>query len=218
MPRFDFFLNKKIISVELQKRLDVTLRSLIFRRSDLYPMNIVPPAKGINALSKSNRSGKVSLWKSERDVRGNAVPSLRRCSAPQHTASIKVRENEEVKKAAGNRAKITLNVGTANLPLLALPIPAVTCPSIAPETITTGPPEETNLVHFLADVVLHEGERRGAEDAPHIQLSVPPSTDSQRDNTPHPNPADRLMWADREGALRRCNFLDPESINAHYPT
>ena len=151
-------------------------------------------------------------------MRGNALLPLGCCSGHQKKVSIKVRENEEVEEDAGNRPKITPNVGTANLPLLALPIPAAACPSIAPETITTGPPEETDLVHFLADVVLHEGERRGAEDAPHIQLSVPPSTDSQRDNTPHPNPADRLMWADREGALRRCNFLDPESINAHYPT
>ena len=141
-------------------------------------MDIVPLAEDINARSKSIRSGKVSLWKSERDVRGHVVPSLRRCSACQRTVSIKVRENKEVKKAAGNLPRVTPNVGTADLPLLALPIPA-SHPSIAPENATSRPPEVTNLVHFLADWVLHEGERRGAGDAPHIQLSVPPSTDSQ---------------------------------------
>jgi hypothetical protein len=74
----------------------------------------------------------------------------------------------------------------------------------------------TNLLHFLADLVLHEGERRGAGDAPHIQLSVPPSTDSQEDDAPQ-NPADRLKRADREEALHRCIFLDHESINKYYP-
>ena len=74
-------------------------------------MDIVPPAEDINARSKSIRSGKVSLWKSERDARGHAVPSLRRCSARQRTVSIKVRENEEVKIAAGNRPRVTPNVG-----------------------------------------------------------------------------------------------------------
>ena len=114
-------------------------------------MDIVPLAKGINARGESNCSGKVSFWKSERDVRGDAVPSLRGCSVRQRTVSIKVRENEEVKKAAGN-CRITPNAGTANLPHLARPIPADACPSIAPKTT---PP----LLHFLADVVLQVGER-----------------------------------------------------------
>ena len=136
-------------------------------------MDIVPPAEDINARSESNRSGNVSLWKSERDVRRNAVLPLRRCSGRQRTVSIKVRENEEVEEDAGNRSKITRNVGTANLPLLTGPIPAA-CPSIAPENATRRPPEESGLLHFLADVVLHEGEMRGAGDASGIQLSVPP--------------------------------------------
>jgi hypothetical protein len=156
-------------------------------------MDIVRPAEDINTCSESISSGKVSLWKSE-NARGHAVPSLRRCSACQRTVSIKVRENEEVKKAAGNCPRVTPNVGMADLPLLARPIPAAR-PSIAPENVTGRPPEVTDLLHFLADLVLHEGERRGAGDAPHIQLSVPPSTDSQEDEAP-PNPADRLKRAD----------------------
>lgn len=179
-------------------------------------MAIVPPAEDINARSESNRSGKVSLWKSERDARGNAVPSLPRCSGRQRTVSIKVRENEEVKEAAGIRPKVTPNVSTANLPLLARPIPAAR-PSIPPENVTDRPPEESGLLHFLADVVVHEGERRGAGDAPGIQLSAPPSTDSQEEGAP-PNPADRLKRADREEASRRCIFSHHESINEHYPT
>lgn len=180
-------------------------------------MAVVPLAKDINAPSESNRSGKVSLWKSERDARGNAVPSLPRCSGRQRTVSIKVRENEEVKEAAGIRPKVTPNVSTANLPLLARPIPAAR-PSIAPENVTDRPPEESGLLHFLADVVVHEGERRGAAgDAPGTQLSAPPSTDSQEEGAP-PNPADRLKRADREEASRRCIFSDHESINEHYPT
>jgi hypothetical protein len=168
-------------------------------------MAVVPLAEDINAPSESNRSGKVSLWKSERDARGNAVPSLPRCSGRQRTVSIKVRENEEVKEAAGIRPKVTPNVSTANLPLLARPIPAAR-PSIAPENVTDRPPEESGLLHFLAHVVVHEGERRGAAgDAPGTQLSAPPSTD-------------RLKRADREEASRRCIFSDHESINEHYPT
>jgi hypothetical protein len=130
--------------------------------------------------------------------------------------SIKVRENEDVKEAAGIRPKGTPNVGTANFPLLARPIPAAR-PSIAPENVTDRPPEESGLLHFLADVVVHKGERRGAGDAPGIQLSAPPSTDSQEEGAP-PNPADRLKWADREEASRRCIFSDHKSINEHYPT
>ena len=169
-------------------------------------MDIVPPAEDINARSKSIRSGKVSLWKSERDVRGHVVPSLRRCSACQRTVSIKVRENKEVKKAAGNLPRVTPNVGTADLPLLALPIPA-SHPSIAPENATSRPPEVTNLVDFLADWVLHEGERRGAGDAPHIQLSVPPSTDTQESSQSR-----RRFRAERKRSLRNtsacmCNHL-----------
>ena len=178
-------------------------------------MDIVPPAEDINARSKSIRSGKVSLWKSERDALGHTVPSLRRCSARQLTVSIKVRENKEVKIAAGNRPRVTPNVGTAALPLLAQPIPAAH-PSIVPENVTGRPPEETDLLHFLADLVLHEGERRGAGDEPHIQLSVPPSTDSQEDDAPS-NRADRLKRADREEALRRCIFSYHESINKYFP-
>ena len=82
-------------------------------------MDVVPPAEDINARSESNRSGKVSFWKSERDARGHAVPSLRRCSGRQRTVSIKVRENDAVKEAAVNCPRVTPNVGTANLPLLA---------------------------------------------------------------------------------------------------
>ena len=136
-------------------------------------MDIVPPAEDINARFESNCSGNVSLWKSERDVHGNALLPLRCCSGHQKKVPIKVRENEEVEEDAGNRPKITPNVGTANLPLLARPIPAA-CPSIAPENATRRPPEKSGLLHFLADMVFHEGERRGAGDAPGIQLSVPP--------------------------------------------
>ena len=85
-----------------------------------------------------------------------------------------------------------------------------------PENVTGRPPEETNLLHFLADVIVHEGERRGAGDVPHIQLSIPPSTDSQEDDAP-PNSVDRLKRADREEALRRCIFSDHESINQYSP-
>ncbi len=132
-------------------------------------MDTVPPAGDINARSKSNCSGKVPIWKSERDARGNAVPFLQRCSGRQRTVSIKVRENKEVKEAAGIHPKVTPNVGAANLPLLAQLIPAVR-PSIAPENVTARLPEESGVLHFLADVVVHEGERtRGAGDAPGIQ-------------------------------------------------
>ncbi len=51
---------------------------------------------------------------------------------------------------------------------------------------------------------------------PHIQLSIPPSTDSQEDDAP-PNSVDRLKRADREEALRRCIFSDHESINQYSP-
>ena len=163
-------------------------------------MALVPPAEDINARSKSNRSGKVSLWKSERDARGNAVPSLPRCSGRQRTVSIKVRENEEVKEAAGIRPKVTPNVGAANLPLLARPIPAAR-PSIAPENVTDRPPEESGerLAAFSGQCGRPRGREKRSRGCARHPVVRPPSTDSQEEGAP-PNPADRGLIEKRHRA------------------
>jgi hypothetical protein len=128
--------------------------------------------------------------------------------------TIKVQENKEAKGAAVNHPRDTPNVTTkANLSSVAQPNP-VTGPSIV-EKVTV--PPETGLLHLLADMVVQEKERRGADKEPIIQASPPAAADPQVVDKPSNLAADCLKRADQGEALSRCNFLDHDSINEHYP-
>ncbi len=120
-------------------------------------------------FSESFWSVNSSCRKGERDGGANAVSSLPRCLGRQRSASIKVRENNEAKKAAANFARVTL----AKLPSLTQQNPFVG-PCIAPpppkNVIVPSIVPKNGLLHSLADVVVHDKRRAHKESV--IQMSA----------------------------------------------